>query len=76
MDELTLQLLRDLYEREYQITDQQGNPIEFSPAGSLSLLALGYKGTVILRKIRGWKLENNKLVVNLEPYKNQENETN
>ncbi len=60
---LTEQLLFDLYTQNYTITGSNGEPLPVSPAGSMSLLATGYKGTILLRKVRGWKFKDGKIII-------------
>ncbi len=38
------ELLKDLYNQKYNITDKNGKPFDIPLDGSLGLLALGYQG--------------------------------
>ena len=63
MDELTIQLLTDLYSRSFNIQDPGGKKLNPADIHPISLLAAGYKGTIALRKLRGWKFENGKITL-------------
>ena len=63
MNELARQLLEELFSQDYDFTDEKGEKFSVSPAGNLSLMTYGYKATIALRKARGWKFENGKLII-------------
>jgi hypothetical protein len=42
-----------LYSLEAVLTDEKGNKTELQKTGFLGLLAAGYKGTALIRKLRG-----------------------
>jgi hypothetical protein len=63
MSEISKILLQELYSQEYSFITQKGRGVKLSPVGSASLLAVGYKGTIALRKLRGWKFENGKVLI-------------
>jgi len=74
-DTLTIQLQKDLYEKDYRFITPDGKEIPITPAGSLSLMALGYKATIALRKARGWRFDNEHLIIPPFPHqKDQDNE--
>ena len=78
MDELTKQLLTDIYSEEYKFVDNQGRILELNEQRALDFMVLGYKGTVAVRKFRGWKFENGELIIPKEfvILKKQANEQN
>ena len=78
MDELTKQLLTDIYSEEYKFVDTQGRILELNEQRALDFMVLGYKGTVAVRKFRGWKFENGELIIpkDFAILKKQANEQN
>jgi hypothetical protein len=70
-EEFTLQLLKDLYEQDLKILNAQGQPVKITPAGDINILAIGYKGTIALRKARGWHIENDKIIIPPFPHQKE-----
>ncbi len=77
-NELTRQLLQSLYNEEFVFIDNSGTVLQVNEARALDFMILGYKGTIAVRKARGWRFEDGGLKVpdsfNIE--KNQENGKN
>ncbi len=44
------QLLKELYDQEYNFTDANGKSFPIPESGSLGLLAMGYQGLIAWRK--------------------------
>ena len=63
MDDFTIQLLSELYSKKFTLQDTEGKELLPSEIHPISLLALGYKGTIALRKLRGWKFENGRIIL-------------
>jgi len=62
--DLTIKLIKNLYEEKNDIFAENGEKIEITKKGSLGLLALGYKGIIAWRKARGHNINFEEIVEN------------